>query len=162
MTVNPEKRIRRLTVIRDENRRGGKPYPRWIARWRVGGKAVTRYLGPCDKMTEAEALEKAIQLKAQDIEREGLKSSGMFDGLVQCLSGGDPRKLASWERIKQEDITKMKAAIKRGIESRRKGQFVAEKKIRKKDVYLGKRSKKYRADRKAKCEEEIRKRKSQI
>ena len=36
-----------------------KPYYRWYCSWHDGSKTVTKYLGSCRKISEAEALEKA-------------------------------------------------------------------------------------------------------
>jgi len=37
---------------------------RWACSWREGDKTVTKYLGSCRKISQAEALEKAKKLKA--------------------------------------------------------------------------------------------------
>ena len=42
-----------------------KTYYRWYCSWHNGGKTITKYLGSCRKMSEAEALEKAKRLMAE-------------------------------------------------------------------------------------------------
>jgi hypothetical protein len=37
---------------------------RWVCSWREGDKTVTKYLGSCRKISQAEALEKSKKLKA--------------------------------------------------------------------------------------------------
>jgi hypothetical protein len=50
----------------ERNRNGDeKTYYRWYCSWHDGNKTVTKYLGACSKMSEAEALEKAKRLKAK-------------------------------------------------------------------------------------------------
>jgi hypothetical protein len=40
-------------------------YYRWVCSWQEGDKTVTKYLGSCKKMSEADALRKARKLKAE-------------------------------------------------------------------------------------------------
>lgn len=43
-----------------------KTYYRWYCSWHDGSKTVTKYLGSCRKMSEAEAQEKAKILMAEE------------------------------------------------------------------------------------------------
>ncbi len=45
-----------------------KTYYRWVCSWQEGDRTVTKYLGSCEKMGEAEALEKARRMKAEALE----------------------------------------------------------------------------------------------
>jgi hypothetical protein len=50
----------------NRNKKGDeKTYYRWYCSWHDGNKTVTKYLGACSKMSEAEAIEKAKRLKAK-------------------------------------------------------------------------------------------------
>jgi hypothetical protein len=42
-----------------------KTYWRWVASWRDGERTTTKYLGSKDKLTEAQALMKAKQMKSE-------------------------------------------------------------------------------------------------
>ena len=48
-----------------ETKKGEKKYGRWLAGWREGDKVRKVYLGSCKKMSRAEALQKAREMKAE-------------------------------------------------------------------------------------------------
>lgn len=70
-------RLEDITVRRNpitkQTKKGERTYYRWICSWQEGDKTVTKYLGSCGKMGEAEALEKAKGMKANEL---GLRNSG--------------------------------------------------------------------------------------
>ena len=50
------------------NKKGeAKTYYRWYCSWHNGGKTITKYLGSCRKMSEADALEKAKRLMTEEM-----------------------------------------------------------------------------------------------
>lgn len=51
-----------------ETKKGEKKYGRWLAGWREGDKVRKVYLGSCRKMSRAEALQKAREMKAKALE----------------------------------------------------------------------------------------------
>jgi len=55
-------------------KKGSKTYSAWMATWREGGKVRNAYLGSCRRLSREEALEKAMQLKAQALETRRLCS----------------------------------------------------------------------------------------
>lgn len=57
-------RLEDLTVRQVDYWKGRQNYPRWVCSWQEGDKIVTKYLGNCRKMSEAEALHKARAMKA--------------------------------------------------------------------------------------------------
>ena len=44
-----------------------KTYYRWYCSWHAGGRIVTKYLGSCMKLSEAEALERAKRMMAEEL-----------------------------------------------------------------------------------------------
>ena len=62
-------RLEDITVIEEPlvkvTRKGEKTYYRWVAAWRVDGKYKKVYLGSRKKMSQAEALERAREMKAE-------------------------------------------------------------------------------------------------
>jgi hypothetical protein len=64
--VGPEDpRIWKRPLIKLNKSGEEKTYYRWYCSWHDGNKTVTKYLGSCRKMNEAEALEKAKGLKTE-------------------------------------------------------------------------------------------------
>lgn len=59
--------VRQVDYWKD-TKTGSKNYPRWVCSWQEGDKIVTKYLGSCKKMDQAEALEKARKLKTGALE----------------------------------------------------------------------------------------------
>ena len=55
----------RQNSITKQTRKGERIYYRWVCSWQEGDKTVTKYLGSCKKISEAEALQKARMLKAE-------------------------------------------------------------------------------------------------
>jgi hypothetical protein len=56
----------RQNPLTKRNKKGEeKTYCRWVCSWQEGSKTVTKYLGSCQKMSQADALEKARRLKAE-------------------------------------------------------------------------------------------------
>ena len=55
----------RRNPINKQTRKGDRIYYRWVCSWQEIDKTVTKYLGSCKKMSEAEALQKAKKLKAE-------------------------------------------------------------------------------------------------
>ncbi len=56
--------VRQVDYWKD-TKKGRQNYPRWIVSWQEGDKIVTKYLGGCKKIGQAEALEKARKLKTE-------------------------------------------------------------------------------------------------
>jgi hypothetical protein len=56
--------VRRNPIIK-RTKKGKRTYYRWVCSWQEGDKTITKYLGSCRKMSEAEALRKARKLKAE-------------------------------------------------------------------------------------------------
>lgn len=56
--------VRRNPITKQTNK-GERIYYRGFCSWQEGDKTVTKYIGSCGKMSEAEALEKAKKLKAE-------------------------------------------------------------------------------------------------
>jgi hypothetical protein len=46
-----------------QNKKGEEKIYRWYRSWHDGKKTITKYLGSCRKMSEADALEKARKLR---------------------------------------------------------------------------------------------------
>lgn len=67
--LKPQVRAERITVfIISKTSKKGKVHKYWHCSWRNDrGKNHSQYLGSCEKMTKAEALEKARKKKAQDL-----------------------------------------------------------------------------------------------
>ena len=67
--LNQSARLEDITVrespITKQTKNGERIYYRWLCSWQEGDKTVTKYLGCCKKMIEAEALRKAKRLKAE-------------------------------------------------------------------------------------------------
>ena len=67
--LNQLARLEDITVrespITKQTKNGERIYYRWLCSWQEGDKTVTKYLGICKKMSEAEALRKAKMLKAE-------------------------------------------------------------------------------------------------
>jgi len=55
----------RQNPITKATKKGDRIYYRWLCSWQEGDKTVTKYLGSCNKMSQAEALRKARKLKAE-------------------------------------------------------------------------------------------------
>ena len=72
--LNQSARLEDITVrqnpITKHTKKGERIYYRWVCSWQAGDKTVTKYLGSCKKMGEAEALQKARMLKSMAL---GLK-----------------------------------------------------------------------------------------
>jgi hypothetical protein len=66
--LKAEARLQDITVREEplvkQTKKGEKVYYRWVASWREDGKCRHVYLGSCKKMSEAEALQKAREMKA--------------------------------------------------------------------------------------------------
>ena len=64
-----ETRLEDLTVWQMKmvktTKKGSRAYHYWIANWREGGKVRNVHLGSCEKMSQAEAMQKARKLKAE-------------------------------------------------------------------------------------------------
>jgi hypothetical protein len=58
-------RVWKRPVIKRNKKGEEKIYYRWYCSWHDGNKTVTEYVGSCNKMSEAEALEKAKSLKRE-------------------------------------------------------------------------------------------------
>jgi hypothetical protein len=62
-------RLEDITVWEDcivkRTKKGKKKYGRWLAGWRESGKLRKVYLGSCKTMSQAEALQKAREMKAE-------------------------------------------------------------------------------------------------
>lgn len=52
-----------------KTKKGDRNYPRLVCSWREGDKVITKYLGSCAKIGQAEALQKAKRLKSKALER---------------------------------------------------------------------------------------------
>lgn len=67
-------RLEDLTVREEplvkQTKKGERTYYRWVASWREGGRCRKVYLGSCRKMGQAEALQKARELKARALGTE--------------------------------------------------------------------------------------------
>ena len=67
--LNQSARLEDITVrespITRQTKKGDRINYRWLCSWQEGDKTVTKYLGCCKKMIEAEALRKAKRLKAE-------------------------------------------------------------------------------------------------
>ena len=67
--LNQSARLEDITVrqnsITKQTRKGERIYYRWVCSWQEGDRTVTKYLGSCKKMSEADALRKARMLKAE-------------------------------------------------------------------------------------------------
>jgi hypothetical protein len=67
--LNQSARLEDITVRRNPlskpTRKGDRIYYRWVCSWQEGDRTVSKYLGSCKKMSEAEALRKARKLKAE-------------------------------------------------------------------------------------------------
>ena len=67
--LNQSARLEDITVrqnaITKPTKKGMRIYYRWVCSWQEGDKTVTKYLGSCKKMSEADALRKARKLKAE-------------------------------------------------------------------------------------------------
>jgi hypothetical protein len=48
-----------------QTKKGEKKYGRWLAGWREGDKVRKVYLGSCKRMNQAEALQKAREMKKE-------------------------------------------------------------------------------------------------
>ena len=66
--LNLSARLEDITVrqnpITRQTKKGDRIYYRWLCSWQEGDKTITKYLGSCKKISEAEALGKAKKLKA--------------------------------------------------------------------------------------------------
>lgn len=58
-------RVWKRPLIKQNKKGEEKIYYRWYCSWHDGRKTITKYLGSCRKMSEAEALENAKRLKAE-------------------------------------------------------------------------------------------------
>jgi hypothetical protein len=56
--------VRQNPLIKRNAKGEEKTYYRWVCSWQEGNKTVTKYLGSCKKMSQAEALKKARKMKA--------------------------------------------------------------------------------------------------
>jgi hypothetical protein len=69
--LNQSARLEDITVrespITKQTKNGERIYYRWLCSWQEGDKTVTKYLGSCKKMIEAEALQKARKLEAESL-----------------------------------------------------------------------------------------------
>jgi len=70
--LQDQARLEDLTVRKEplvkQTKKGERTYYRWVASWRESGKCRKVYLGSCRKIGQAEAMQKARQLKAQALE----------------------------------------------------------------------------------------------
>lgn len=57
--------VRQNPLTKRDKKGEERTYYRWVCSWQDGSKTVTKYLGSCQKMSQAEALEKARSLKAE-------------------------------------------------------------------------------------------------
>jgi hypothetical protein len=62
--------VRQNPINRATKKGENRIYYRWVFSWQEGDRTVTKYLGSCKKMSQAEALRKARKLKAEAL---GLK-----------------------------------------------------------------------------------------
>jgi hypothetical protein len=66
--LKPHVRAERVSVfIVTKTSKKGKVHKYWHCSWRIQKKNHSEYLGSCDKITEAEALEKARKKKAENL-----------------------------------------------------------------------------------------------
>ncbi len=67
--LNQSARLEDITVraspITKRTKNGERIYYRWLCSWQEGDKTVTKYLGSCKRMSEAEALQKARLMKTE-------------------------------------------------------------------------------------------------
>ena len=70
--LNQSARLEDITIrqnaITKPTKKGMRIYYRWVCSWQEGDKTVTKYLGSCKKMSEADALRKARKLKAEALD----------------------------------------------------------------------------------------------
>jgi len=57
--------VRQNPITRKTKKGERRIYYRWVCSWQEGDKTITKYLGSCKMMSEAEALQKARKLKAE-------------------------------------------------------------------------------------------------
>ena len=55
----------RLNPITKQTKKGERIYYRWVCSWQEGDKTITKYLGSCKKIGQAEAQKKAKKMKAE-------------------------------------------------------------------------------------------------
>ena len=69
--LNQSARLEDITVrespITKQTKNGERIYYRRLCSWQEGDKTITKYLGSCKKISEAEALGKAKKLKAEGL-----------------------------------------------------------------------------------------------
>lgn len=67
--LKEEARLEDLTVWQMKKikttKKGSRTYHYWMANWREGGKVRNVHLGSCEKISQAEALQKARKQKAK-------------------------------------------------------------------------------------------------
>ena len=67
--LNQSARLEDITVrqnpITRQTKKGDRIYYRWLCSWQESDRTVTKYLGSCKRMSQAEALQKARLLKAE-------------------------------------------------------------------------------------------------